>query len=1372
MVSIDAKRDAQLVIPGTNDTYPLITSELWGSEFASPMASAANSSFGSDYDPTISFGNSPKFCKPSAYMTSVVTGLANPATAIKPQDNASDVIFSTKAEKRKEAKRLHNKRQRDRKAALKKASKKLLSKSSKGSSESNPKEVIFVKQSKKQRKAGGKAVPQVPKGSLTGNAVSKSARASVAQNDKSSGVKSKGAKDSKSPQGKEHTKSASDKTTGSTTKSVGFEQMRIDLSRLNCGGRQQDGKYLSNYRLTEEEYNYAITVLPDVVPGTTPHDHALAATVRGYCQQVCESYAKEFGKIKSGEPRIADFFGCKRIDHESKHIFMPNISTRDAGRHKPALASWCECVDYSTCVHSGSLDAGICIDAIYCLNWEIVEAMCEAVSSKTIFIAYHPMDSKEGSSLCGTYTWKTEDDMVSVECGTGDLKEVYDHPHPSWFSSWMGKRHSASNGKVLNISHRRAVGPMRIAMVQLTAGRADTYVGKPSQMVHKVVGRNAFYNNLYSIEGQCIDGARHPFCDQHDSEVYETAIIAASMHAESVLSTRSIKPELCPHGVVFSEKFTRYTNKDCTQLLAMPSSSFTIEDGRPGDYNIVHITLDMTQSLELYFKRECVYFNGRIAVFGPQVADLEVEQVERNLSIEHNGPLVRCTLTDRVTHFGWATISKPYIRILSGELLRDIAVDAITHTHSKETTDISKRLIGSVRRIIKKSHLSQDLLAIDAELYMRLGLIRVMTQSSRAFRSTERNLPKGQDFSLLGNATYEKTFYQKCKDFGSDLKGSMCIFSCKSQRHCDDDPLVLPYGSDVKPFYNLDGRCAKNIILAKIDDGASLTERDSGPCCEVLSKDVAVVYGPIISPSILTVPIGCTHDCQAALTNRQLRDPGLPVDKRSFKKVYDLIMEDEVFFALFGADKAAPIQPLTFDELEATSTWGLGVRKDRRAAWEDWQTMSETEANSKLVLQRKAFCKLEISVKTSAMLDEDPAAPRCVSGGTDYYQSVLGRFSKAAANHVKVGSLSGSRDGVPTIFAYGMQKPSVLSEILDSYDEMEEFAEADYSKFDAHQMEELLSFEIDVYERMFGDNMTQRELNLLRTQLSTTGLFVGRRSGSEQAIWDYVHAGKRRSGDPNTSIGNSIVNIFCLIHWLLQSYSVITVRDWILVSSPIHFLVGGDDVAIAGTTAVMTNLASTVKSLSKVGMRLDFVPRNCLADMTFFQRNYYRMRDGTLRALPKPGRILAKTFASTTKPTSIEDANTAIYVLSKNFARDYAGFPVMGPLFSRLACITEPKVGRKRGSQLLLEHSKLVEMGVLETDHSQCTVGPSLGAILHFKEKYQLNDADIGRLENAIKLINKPQVFLDHPLWHKFLIGDEVLAETECCGPFGHDAWQ
>jgi hypothetical protein len=1391
MASFDMILDASKVTLDFGTCDPLVTSALWGSEFASSVASDEKSDFGGSDENTNPFG-----CSPCGNFSNYMRSAANPMTPFK-KCAIEDALFSKKTDK----KRARQQRLRAAKSARKAeaAAKAAKSKSNSGdktdekstglpkpkpSGNGGPKGKP-EKQGKggsqsetKKPKAKGKKAPkpQVPKGSLKGDGVVKPMPGSKPQDKKK--TKSSVNKGAQVPViGKPGHSKSSGANPATSPKPVDFEQLRLDLSRPSCDVDLHSTlpTYYSNYRLTKAEYTYAQTIVPNVVPGTVPHDHALAATIRGYCQQMCERLAIDIGKQETDEPRIADFFGCKRIDHEGKHVFMPNITARDAGRHKPELASWCECIDYKTCTHHGGLDVGICVDAVYNLDWDMLVQMCSVVTTNTVFIAYHPMDSKSGATMCDTYKWETDEDMVRVECGTGDLREVYEHKHPNWFSSWMGKAHSVRSGVVMKVSHRRAIGPMRIAMIQMTGGKADTYIGKPTEFVNKVIGRNAFFNNLYSHEDQCIESARHPFINAHDSELYEKAVIAASTHARSVLCTRSLAAELCPHGIVFCENFARYTDKACTQLLGMPTSALTIEDGRPADYNIVHVSIDMTSSLEIYFKRECVFFDGRIAVFGPADADIEIEEVERNLVVEHNGPLMKCTLSDRVNHFGWATIKKPFIRILSGDLLRAIAVDAITHTHSKETGNISTRLLGSVRRMIKKCTVDQDLLAIDAELYMRVGLIRVMSQSSRAFRSTEKNLPTGEDFALLGTSTYQRTFYERLCNFASDLKGAFCLFSCKSQRNVEEDPLVVPYGRGDKPFYDINGRCAKDIKIENIDSGAGLFERDAGPCCEALSTAIAKVYGPVISPSILTGPIGCTHDCRAALTNRQLRDPGLPINARAFKKAYDFIMQDDIFFALFGADEHQPITPLTYDELEASSTWGAGVRKDRRAAFEEWRTMGEEEANSKVVLNRKAFCKIEISVKTPAMLDETPLAPRCVTGGTDYYQSVLGRYTKAAANHVKKGPLSGIRDGVPTLFAYGMVPPTQITTVFSDWEECDEFAEADYSKFDAHQMKELLDFEVDVYERMFGINMDPRDLALLRTQLSSKGIFVGKSCGAEQAIWEYFHDGKRRSGDPNTSIGNSIVNIFCLIHWLLCNYSQNVVRSWILISSPVHFMVGGDDVAIAGTSDILNKLSQTTNKLSQVGMRLDFVLRSCLADMTFFQRNYYKLEDGTLRGIPKPGRILAKTFASTTPPASIEDADYAVHVLSNNFANDYHGFPVLGKLFAHLASITRPKAKKTRGSQLLLDHQRLIKIGLRDyqdvADRTRSV--PSAESISHFKEKYQLSEADIVALEKGIKLIDTPRVFLDHPLWHRFLIGDEVLAAEECLGtPFGHDAWQ
>lgn len=333
-----------------------------------------------------------------------------------------------------------------------------------------------------------------------------------------------------------------------------------------------------------------------------------------------------------------------------------------------------------------------------------------------------------------------------------------------------------------------------------------------------------------------------------------------------------------------------------------------------------------------------------------------------------------------------------------------------------------------------------------------------------------------------------------------------------------------------------------------------------------------------------------------------------------------------------------PIQPLPLNDWVRRYPWRTqaAILKDHA----DMLLTGGLRARDKTV---GAFTKVEYSKLTD---------PRNISSRTFAYQAVLGPYISAAEqllSHeewlVKHLTLSGRNSKLS----------KAHEEIAPTH-----YIECDFSRFDATVSQILLKQEHRVYHALFPD-MDPIARECLLVQLNTSGFHL---KGVH-----YATIGRRCSGDPNTSIGNAILNRF--VHWLAWRH----LPNWYSVHE-------GDDALafIRGDVAVYR--AALEAAAIALGFDIKIVVSSVLADTKFCGRCNYEV-DGKIRSSCDFARTLPKFGMTTVLTQSKERDLRKGLLLAKalSYYQTDSHTPIIGPLCKTLINSLKVKpVHRKEAS--------------------------------------------------------------------------------------------
>jgi hypothetical protein len=259
--------------------------------------------------------------------------------------------------------------------------------------------------------------------------------------------------------------------------------------------------------------------------------------------------------------------------------------------------------------------------------------------------------------------------------------------------------------------------------------------------------------------------------------------------------------------------------------------------------------------------------------------------------------------------------------------------------------------------------------------------------------------------------------------------------------------------------------------------------------------------------------------------------------------------------------------------------------------------------NYKILYDRDPWCKKSLTYTTFVKNESSSTDPRIISQPSTQYHINLSTWTIPLSKTIaKIFSVD-----KPVCYASGLTQRDLGRWMDISVQDFNIFLEADFSRFDMHVNNQLLNIEYGFYNYLGCPSYLIDMFNKQKNALCKT------RSGIE-----YQPVGTRKSGDPNTSIGNSLLNIALNVNYLKT------------LMIPFRIIVLGDDTLIALQKTI--DIEAYTNYMARFGMvvkpKLHYGP----ARASFCSMWFYPTIKGFI-AGPKPGRQLNKMGWKTGPPT-------------------------------------------------------------------------------------------------------------------------------------------
>ena len=464
-----------------------------------------------------------------------------------------------------------------------------------------------------------------------------------------------------------------------------------------------------------------------------------------------------------------------------------------------------------------------------------------------------------------------------------------------------------------------------------------------------------------------------------------------------------------------------------------------------------------------------------------------------------------------------------------------------------------------------------------------------------------------------------------------------------------------------------------------IREGASLL-RGEDPICKTTIG--LTLVGPVVPWPNLWVPRLCSHNELNALTGRALMV--VPVVEAGF---YDGVRDTRNFpwVFLMGDDainrflpRHECIMPLSWDECLAT----LPARR-KRALIRHKELGIESQTRFTMFVKEEKYLKKTDCRPIQTPNDQVPVT--CLPYLRPLNKLFAGTFGKEFR----------------WTYASGMNQADVGS----WFDDLSwQYIEVDAHRFDAHVSVEALQMTYTVFEN-YG--VPAEVMRLLRETIETRGL-------TQRGRHRYTVSGTRKSGVPDTSLGNSLITIY--LWW----------KIYCVVRKPLEVIVMGDDCV--ARCAIGDYDADIVQ---QVYTRGGFVPKVHLRDEIHdvgFLSGYIVPTIGGMVWTITLGRFLTKFFwaIGEVKPEHVRDTATVMATSIK-------------PL------VTVLPIAREIVERVLQDAPPVKYVPRLDKDYKPTGVHrPYDELTLHwFKRRYSLTDRQFDLLIEKIKRLPL-QAFLTH----------------------------
>lgn len=339
---------------------------------------------------------------------------------------------------------------------------------------------------------------------------------------------------------------------------------------------------------------------------------------------------------------------------------------------------------------------------------------------------------------------------------------------------------------------------------------------------------------------------------------------------------------------------------------------------------------------------------------------------------------------------------------------------------------------------------------------------------------------------------------------------------------------------------------------------------------------------------------------KAAIEARILKETPEPEDKLidDFQK-----WVKRNLFQLFPKTKKRRIKSLSFEEYLLNSNASPGVKKTLQQTY-DRMVKDGYNCNKKLSksvinkwCERKSFVKVEnLLYKTDKGVKDKP--PRLIQGAQPEFIVLVGPWISALQKSIKedwnCNNFICFTSGVDS------RKAAKLATKFDKW------LEDDVSHWDASCCEKLLKFEHWLFSK-FGIPIAVSQL--IQKNINTKGKTTHKIK--------YKRKGCRKSGDPYTSLGNSILN--GLIH--LYIYCTLTKKSVARARLCITMLVQGDDNLLNMSSGEAE--INWKQEMAKFGFEAVAVYKTERSLVEFCSMRMYSVKEGVVFG-PKPGKVMAK----------------------------------------------------------------------------------------------------------------------------------------------------
>jgi len=510
-------------------------------------------------------------------------------------------------------------------------------------------------------------------------------------------------------------------------------------------------------------------------------------------------------------------------------------------------------------------------------------------------------------------------------------------------------------------------------------------------------------------------------------------------------------------------------------------------------------------------------------------------------------------------------------------------------------------------------------------------------------------------FSTIVTKLCSESVYQ----FIADLLDKHCKIATKLyNKTCDIAKMIM--GSEtinrlVKEApgkqVRLYAECFSNEGPILMRDGCSATLPTTLKCTMQDARQYLTAYAPCFYRNC-RLASSCGHNAYRAFATRQaqIRKSPNPV----------LVKELEAFVQDFIKRLDINVKSvMSFDE------WNKSYPMVKQQANREARRRLEENGWSPLDFPKnKSFVKSEIILKSP---DEDPSYdPRLITGVETEYNVCLGPFMATVREIMKsLFSTKQSNENeyatyeqIPgLVFSCGMNKEALGKYVGERLDECKDPIpyEADFTRYDGSMTQEILQvLEHAFYVSLFGEVIRK----MMNVQLESGGK-IGNPFNTFEEMIEFVMDACRRSGDQNTTNGNSFINLVLNLFAInKQCVGGLTVYHLLIQKLLSLIFLGDDGLNITegleldkdAIRAVMSDLGLSVK-LKKPNVR----------DMTFCSNLFVPTADGYV-ATQYPGRLLSKCFVTRSRFTEAQSKQW-LHDQAYNYWRDSYHIPFLREWF-------------------------------------------------------------------------------------------------------------